>query len=120
MALVSYLPTAPANWATAQAEIASAFGVQEDASLYVPVLAVDFSWSPGQQNAKAARVVGQASLGTDAASVWVMAVAYDVTGNPVGVRRWESAGATAFDFWVYSLGPDIADVQVVVEAHPAN
>ncbi|HRN51830.1 MAG TPA: LysM peptidoglycan-binding domain-containing protein [Anaerolineales bacterium] len=120
MALVSYLPSVPANWATAQAEIASAFGVQEDASLYVPVLAVDFSWSPGQQNAKAARVVGQASLGTDAASVWVMAVAYDVTDNPVGVRRWESAGASAFDFWVYSLGPDIADVQVVVEAHPAN
>lgn len=120
MALVAYLPSAPANWATAQAEIVSAFGVQEDAAHYVPVEAVDVTWSLGQQDAKSARVQGQATLAANAASVWVMAVAYDASGQPVGVRRWESAGSTQFDFWVYSLGADIADVQVVVEAHPNN
>lgn len=120
MALVAYVPRAPANWATAQAEIATAFGVQEDAALYVAVHSVDVSWTLGQQDAKSARVQGQASLATDAGSVWVMAVAYDAGGQPVGVRRWESSGSTQFDFWVYSLGPDIADVQVVVEAHPSN
>lgn len=119
MALVGYMDAAPANWASAQAEIASAFAVQEDAALYVPVLGVDFSWNLGQQDAKAARIQGQANLAAGAESVWVMAVAYDTGGNPVGVRRWEGAGAQ-FDFWVYSLGPDIADVQVVVEAHPGS
>lgn len=120
MALVAYLDAAPANWASAQAEIASAFGVQEDGALYVPVLSVDFSWSPGHQDAKSVRVQGRASLAASAGSVWVMTVAYDANGDPVGVRRWESAGSPQFDFWVYSLGPDIVDVQVVVEAHPGS
>ncbi|MBX3047531.1 MAG: LysM peptidoglycan-binding domain-containing protein [Anaerolineales bacterium] len=117
MPLVAYIASPPPNWASAQAEIASAFWVQSDDSLYTPIDNVEFGWTP-TQDGSAARVQGQVSLAGSASSVWVMAVAYDAAGQPVGVRRWESEGETGFDFWVYSLGADIADVQVVVEARP--
>lgn len=119
MPLVAYAGNPPANWASAQAEIASAFWVQGDDDLYVRVEQVDFGWGTAAEDPGAARVQGQVSLAGPASSLWVMAVAYDATGQPVGVRRWESSGTeTGFDFWVYSLGGDIADVQVVAEARP--
>lgn len=118
MPLVAYTSAPPAQWASAQAEIASAFWVQDDDSLYVGVERIDFGWNVAPESQTAVRVQGQASLAGPASSVWVMAVAYDDEGQPVGVRRWESEGETGFDFWVYSLGPDIADVYVVVEARP--
>ncbi len=119
MPLVAYAAAPPAQWASAQAEIATAFWVQGDDSLYVGVERIDFDWNTEPEGQTAARVQGQASLAGPASSVWVMAVAYDREGEPVGVRRWESSdGETSFDFWVYSLGPDIVDVDVVVEARP--
>ena len=51
-------------------------------------------------------------------------VAYSADGQIVGFRRWEWQGslkagsAQAFDFSVYSLGPAIARVEVIVEARP--
>lgn len=118
MPLMAYAANPPANWASAQAEIASAFWVQGDDDLYVSVDRIDFGWGTAADDPAAARVQGQVSLAGQASSLWVMAVAYDAAGQPVGVRRWESNGETGFDFWVYSLGADIADVQVVAEARP--
>lgn len=119
MPLVAYSASPPANWASAQAEIVSAFWVQSDEALYVGVDSVDFGWNASAEDPAAVRVQGQVSLAGQASSLWVMAVAYDAAGQPVGVRRWEnSSGETGFDFWVYSLAAEIADVQVVVEAHP--
>jgi hypothetical protein len=51
----------------------------------------------------------------NAATIWVLAVAYDDAGNVIGVRRWESETETEFSFLVYSLGPEIADVDLLVE-----
>lgn len=73
-----------------------------------------------------ARVSGRLRLTgkLDAGQVWVAAIAYDVTGRPVGVRRWESArGLEAgesleFAFDLYSLGPAIERVEVVAQARP--
>jgi hypothetical protein len=46
-------------------------------------------------------------------------VAYGEDGQVVGFRRWESAGdEDEFEFWVYSLGPEIARVELLVEARP--
>ena len=56
--------------------------------------------------------------GEQTAEVWVLAMAYDAEGNVVGVRRWEGLGETQFDFWVFSLGPEIAEVKLLVEARP--
>lgn len=73
-----------------------------------------------------ARVSGRLRLTgkLDAGQVWVAAIAYDVAGRPVGVRRWESAGglkageSLEFAFDLYSLGPAIERVEVVAQARP--
>lgn len=118
MPLIASFSVAPAGWASAQAEITSAFAVQENQAQYVRVQSVNFSWEATAPAAQAAHVRGRVELAGSASSVWVLAVAYDAGGEPVGMRRWESAGQTEFDFWVYSLGPQISDVQVVAEGHP--
>jgi len=56
------------------------------------------------------------------ASLWLLAVAFDQDGNPVGFRRWEASlpidnvEAIAFITIVYSLGPDIDRVELMAEA----
>jgi len=55
-------------------------------------------------------------------SLWLLAVAFDEDGNPVGFRRWEASlpidnvEAIAFITIVYSLGPDIDRVELMAEA----
>ncbi len=59
-----------------------------------------------------------------AKTVWVAAVAYDQNGNIVGVRKWEAAKAIPpgkhrdFEITIYSLGPAIARIDVLLEARP--
>ncbi len=75
---------------------------------------------------RSADVSGRVMLtGTGTANaVWVLASAFDSTGNVVGVRRWESTAAlsagapAAFDFPVSSVGPGIARVEFLAEARP--
>jgi len=75
---------------------------------------------------RTAQVSGQVILteaGT-ASTVWVLATAYDDSGNVVGVRRWESPSAltadaaASFDFLVSSMGPEIDKVEFLAEARP--
>jgi hypothetical protein len=55
---------------------------------------------------------------------WVLAVAYDRSGNLVGFRRWEAEAPLAggesvsFDLLLSSLGPEISRVEFLTEAHP--
>jgi hypothetical protein len=74
-----------------------------------------------------AEVKGEVSLpGTSLSAnvVWVVAVAYDAKDVVVGVRKWESAEPLQpeerlpFTVSVYSLGPAIARVDLVIEARP--
>ena len=57
-----------------------------------------------------------------ASQVWLAVTAYDAENAPVGVRKWEAGqditpGATmAFEVSVFSLGPKIERVEVLVEA----
>jgi LysM repeat protein len=59
-----------------------------------------------------------------AGQIWLAAIAYDEEGKPVGVRKWETTGevppgeAVPFEITVYSLGPNIAAVEVLGEARP--
>jgi peptidoglycan DL-endopeptidase CwlO len=73
-----------------------------------------------------ADVSGQAVLtgaGT-AKTLWVLASAFDASGDVVGVRRWESpsnltaSNPVSFDFQISSLGPGIARVEFLAEARP--
>lgn len=71
--------------------------------------------------------------GLAARLIWLLAVAYDEERNVVGVRRWEAEPSGAqdeppaileageelpFSFEVYSLGPEIEHVELLVEARP--
>ena len=56
--------------------------------------------------------------------VWLAIIAYDQNGEIVGVRKWEADRALKpgkkmpFEVTVYSLGPPIKRVEVLVEARP--
>lgn len=56
--------------------------------------------------------------------VWIVAVAYDISGSPVGYRKWQipnpllGGGITSFKINVFSLGPTIEQVEVFYEAQP--
>lgn len=69
---------------------------------------------------QAASVAGEISLPQAAARTWLLALAYDETGQLVGLRRWESgqhpAGLFSFSFSIYSVGPAIHRVVVIPEA----
>jgi LysM repeat protein len=74
-----------------------------------------------------ADVQGQILLsktGKPASSLWLIAVALGAGDQIVGYRRWEWSGslqpgkARTFKLSVYSLGPQIQRVDVVVEARP--
>jgi hypothetical protein len=77
---------------------------------------------------RSASVQGQVFLAAEssasAKTLWLAAVAYDANGQIVGFRRWEWQGslkpgrAQAFDLSVYSLGPAIETVEIIVEARP--
>jgi hypothetical protein len=85
-------------------------------------LLVSIAW-----NELSANVAGQILLletEKPASSLWLVAVAYDASEQIIGYRRWEWSGAlqpgAAQDFAlsVYSLGPPIQRVAVLVEARP--
>jgi len=119
MPLVAYQSKPPAGWVEARGQLLSAYVVPEQNDIYLNVnlsgVEVEIS-----QEGLSARVTGQARIaaGQSAGLLWVLAVAYDQDGNVVGVRRWESRAEAQFDFWVYSLGPKIAKVELLAEARP--
>jgi LysM repeat protein len=117
MPLVAYTDDAPAGWVSAQAQIFTAFSSEDYQDHYLDASADNFSFSLSD-TALAAHVEGEARVNGTPAVVWVLGVAYDANENVVGVRRWESAGDTDFDFWVYSLGSPIASVELLIEARP--
>ncbi len=74
-----------------------------------------------------ARVNGVVNLNagqSDANIIQVVAAAYNASGEPVGVRRWESpvglesGSGLVYDFTVYSLGGPIDRVDVLLETRP--
>lgn len=93
---------------------------------YLPVMLENILVSV-EAGGRAARVSGRAMLTTldgRADTLWVLATAYDESGNLVGFRRWEAgeplAGgeSLAFDFLVSSAGPAIERVDFLTEARP--
>ena len=76
----------------------------------------------GQTAQVSGRVVltGQGPANT----LWVLGTAYDASGDVVGVRRWDSPSALTtnapvnFNFWMSSVGPEIARVEFLAEARP--
>ena len=74
-----------------------------------------------------AQASGKVVLNTNkakASKVWIAAIAYDLAGDVVGLRRWESntslsSGAGLnFAFDVYSISEPISRVEMLAEARP--
>ena len=109
------------------AQLADSIRLSPDDQRYLPAvtrnLLVSIAW-----DGRSAWAQGQVFLSDKApksvATLWLAAVAHDADGQIVGFRRWEWHGnlkpgnAQAFDFSVYSLGPTIETVDIIVEARP--
>jgi LysM repeat protein len=53
--------------------------------------------------------------------LWLLVIAYDQSGNPIGYRKWVYNNLTqneilSFDITVYSLGPEIDRIEILAEA----
>jgi hypothetical protein len=116
MPLVAYMHEPPVDWVSVTGQLLSAYVVPEGDATYLDVQLqeTDVDIFP---SGLSARVLGEVDT-QSAEVIWVLAVAYGNNGEVVGVRRWESSGENEFSFLVYSLGPQIADVQLLVEARP--
>ena len=101
-----------------QATVQGRVDYPQDASLPVATPTASTTVTPGVQT----KTTPQPS--PPAKTVWLAAVAYGQDGNIVGVRKWEAAKAIPpgkhrdFEITVYSLGPAIARVDVLLEARP--
>jgi hypothetical protein len=57
-------------------------------------------------------------------TLWILGTAFDIAGNVIGVRRWESPSVltaeapVSFDFMIFSVGPAIDRVEFLAEARP--
>ncbi len=132
--VVRFSPRLPEDF-TAISDRFNAFAVPEDTDRYLGTeLAVEEMEI--SENGLQASLRGMVSLPKESPAaklVWVLAVAHDREGNVVGVRRWERVGTSSeeelsdvliggkslpFSLEVYSLGPAIERVNVLVEARP--
>jgi LysM repeat protein len=137
--LVAYFPAPVAGEVLLQVGPLSALPVPEEDTRYLPA-----SFQPTETALSAdglsAHVTGQVILpqGDPAAeAIWLGGVAYDAQGQIVGVRKWEvvspcssaaqeagtpqpEAGCSQLHFEgdIYSLGPAIERVEILVEARP--
>jgi LysM repeat protein len=113
-----------------QAQLTTAIRILSTDTRYVPAV-VQNTLSQIDWTGTTAHINGSVRLGGDslpaellANRVRVAAIAYDVTGRVVGIRRWESLSpltpglALPFDFQVASIGPAIDRVDIQVEARP--
>ncbi len=122
---VFFAPGIPSN-ATPQVRILTGIQLLPGDARYLPatiqntLVQVDGSGL----SAQAAGRVLLASSSSAAKVVWVAAVAYDLQGEVVGVRRWESSsglpagGSLPFSFMIASIGGKIERVDFAVEARP--
>jgi hypothetical protein len=94
-------------------------------SRYLPVVPRNILTSV-DWNGRSAQVKGQVFLAGDkpASEIWLVAVAYDASGQIVGFRRLEWSGslsagsAQSFEHSVYSFGPAIVRVEIILQARP--
>ncbi|MDD5369544.1 MAG: LysM domain-containing protein [Anaerolineaceae bacterium] len=123
MPVVIYFPApAPSEYGV-EVQVDSALPVAPNDVRY---LAAKIQQEQIQVDGLAARATGQVALAdatAQAGEIWVLAVAYGEGQQVVGLRKWESPTGLAggeslpFDLTVYSLGPDIQRVELLVEAH---
>lgn len=120
MPLVAYLAEAPEDWTAARGQVVSAFELAADDEYYLDAELAGTTDVDIAADEQSARVLGEVQIngGQNAEVLWVLAVAYDKQGRVAGFSKWESSGDREFYFYVYSLGPEIQRVDLLVEARP--
>ena len=106
---------------SSQAELLTAIDIPPADGRYLDWPMTDLEVEIRGDAFKEARVTGRIVQPDDSASpgqVWVAVVAYDQSGQVVGVRKLEMANSLVFELTVYSLGPAIARVDVLTEIRP--
>ncbi len=125
MPLVAHFPPPVSLDVSVQVQVLTAIRLLPGDARYLPVI-LDNTLTRVDSSGRTAQVSGRVLLkgsGT-ASTIWVLAIAYDATGNVVGVRRWESQSLLtldtplSFDFMVSSVGSDISRVDFLAEARP--
>ena len=119
MPLVAFLKDPPAEWLSVRGQLLGAYALAQGDENYLDaeLRETDINIS---ETGLTAQVMGEIDItsGGQASLIWVLAVAYDANGEVAGIRRWESENESAFYLTVYSLGPRIAEVQLLIEARP--
>ena len=118
--LIAYWSNQPEGWHSASGQLVTAFPAADGGERYLEVELLNSEIQIAADGLSAfAEGAAQVAGGQDAGSLWILAVAFDEEGNAIGYRRWEGAGdEVEFEFHVYSLGPDIATVELYSEARP--
>ena len=124
--LVTFFEGPLPTWTTASGQLLTAISIPIDDSRYLTA-AIENVRTVIDASGGSAHVQGRISILTDsppANLVWIVAVAYDQDGFPVGVRRWEHIGelppGLVLDFVleIFSLGAAIESVVLLYEARP--
>ncbi len=116
--LIAYWAESPLGWTHASSQIINAFRLDDPLERYLDLqiedLVLDIS-----DSGLAATVSGEVSGENLSASstLWILAVAYDNEGLVVGTRKLETK-ESEFELELFSLGPMIKSVDVLLEGRP--
>jgi LysM repeat protein len=105
----------------ARGELMTAIGIQEDDGRYLDWQVAELAVAIRGETNQEAWVTGRIDQPGGSSSpglVWITAVAYDLAGQVVGVRKYETNGELAFDLTVYSLRGAIDRVEILTEIRP--
>lgn len=120
MPLIAYWNAAPSGWVAASGHLTSAFRLDDPSARYLELELIDFTFSFSDSGKSA--TVSAAILGAEisaSSSIKVLAVAYANDGRVIGTRLHTlTDGENSFVFEIYSLGPIIADVKLLLEGRP--
>ena len=125
MPLVAHFTPPVKGFASLQVQLLTAIRQLPGDERYLPVM-LENTLAVIGASGRTAQLTGQVILvgSRTAGTLWVLAIAYDASGDVVGVRRWESSTVLAadaplpFEFLLSSLGPEIARVEFLAEARP--
>ena len=109
-----------------EAELLTSIPVAKDNQRYIDPLIEIQNIEVGNLSAQVRGTVSiPANENAEPASlIWLVAMAYDVSGNPVGLRKYQHEGEIQpgdrinFELSVYSHGPEISEIVVLGEARP--
>lgn len=120
----AYFPAPVPEGAQVEAWVDSWLPTMPEDERYAAVI-IDKQQIVYENDDRSALVSGELSVATQdrqIASLWLLAVAYDADGNPLGLRRWEASlpisnpGRIPFETIVYSMAGPIDSVELFAEA----